>query len=564
MASPALTGVEPEVASTLVNDIHSQLNATRVDAVVRPRDVSEMAAAVAHARNEGKSVSIAGGRHAMGGQQFGEASVLIDTRALDRVLAFDTERGLVTVEAGILWPALLEYLERVQRDSCGVPEDPSPVNNPRDPRPVNDLRDLRPVNNPRDPRPVNDPRDLRPVSDPRDPRPVNDPRDPRPVSDPRDPRPVNNPRDPRPVNNLPHPRWGIVQKQTGADRLSLGGALACNAHGRGLALKPIVDQVESFDLLDPTGATRTCSRREHPDLFRLAIGGYGLFGIITRVQLRLRPRVKVERVVTRGETADIMERFERRIGDGYLYGDFQFATDDTRDSFLRRGIFSCYRPVAPATPLTENPTRFHPDDWARLTRYSHTNKRLAFDFYTSRYLQTSGQIYWSDSQLSAAYVDNYHADLDRATGARVKGSEMITEIYVERAKLAAFMEDAREALRAHRANVIYGTVRLIEKDDETFLAWARDRYACIIFNLHVDHTPAEIARATDAFRALIDLGIRHGGSYYLTYHRWARKDQVERCYPQLPEFLTRKRQFDPSEVFQSNWYRHYRNMFGKC
>ena len=39
-------------------------------------------------------------------------------------------------------------------------------------------------------------------------------------------------------------RWGIVQKQTGADRLSLGGALACNAHGRGLALKPIVDQVE--------------------------------------------------------------------------------------------------------------------------------------------------------------------------------------------------------------------------------------------------------------------------------------------------------------------------------
>ena len=116
-------------------------------------------------------------------------------------------------------------------------------------------------------------------------------------------------------------------------------------------------------------------------------------------------------------------------------------------------------------------------------------------------------------------------------------------------------------MRAHRANVIYGTVRLIEKDDETFLAWARDRYACIIFNLHVDHTPAEIERAADAFRALIDLGIRHGGSYYLTYHRWARRDQVERCYPQLPAFLSLKRQYDPGEVFQSNWYRHYRDMF---
>jgi len=501
MGSPALADIPRDVittitttttattASTLVNDIHSQLNATRVDRIVTPRDVAEVASAVARARDDGKSVSIAGGRHAMGGQQFGEASVLVDTRALDRVLAFDADHGVITAEGGILWPALLDYLERAQRDTS---------------------------------------------SDPRDPRPVSDPR---------------------------NPCWGIVQKQTGADRLSLAGALSCNAHGRGLTLKPIVDQVEAFDLLTHAGEVLTCSRQEHPELFALAIGGYGLLGIITRVRLRLRRRVKVQRIVTLGDTADIMERFEGRIREGYLYGDFQFATDDTRDSFLRRGVFSCYRPVEPDTPLTTNPTRFHPDDWARLTRYSHTNKRLAFDVYTSRYLETSGQIYWSDSQISAAYVDGYHADLDRATGARVKGSEMITEIYVDRTRLAAFMEDAREALRAHRANVIYGTVRLIEKDDETFLAWARERFACIIFNLHVDHTPDDIARAADTFRTLIDLGIAHGGSYYLTYHRWARKDQVERCYPQLPSFLSLKRRHDPDEVFQSTWYRHYRDMF---
>ena len=77
------------------------------------------------------------------------------------------------------------------------------------------------------------------------------------------------------------------------------------------------------------------------------------------------------------------------------------------------------------------------------------------------------------------------------------------------------------ALRDRKANVIYGTVRLIEKDDETFLAWAREPYACVIFNLHVEHTPPAIDAAAGAFRDLIDLGIAHGGSYYLTYHRWA-------------------------------------------
>ena len=76
---------------------------------------------------------------------------------------------------------------------------------------------------------------------------------------------------------------------------------------------------------------------------------------------------------TRGvadETAGIADRFEERIRDGFQYGDYQFATDSTRDSFLRRGVFSCYQLVPLETPLTEHPTRFNPEDCARLTFYS--------------------------------------------------------------------------------------------------------------------------------------------------------------------------------------------------
>lgn len=103
---------------------------------------------------------------------------------------------------------------------------------------------------------------------------------------------------------------------------------------------------------------------------------------------------------------------------------------------------------------------------------------------------------------------------------------MITEIYVPRASLVSFMEDARLTLRALNANLIYGTVRLIEKDDESFLSWAREPFAWVIFNLHVIHHEKGIGDAKLAFRGLIDLGIRYGGSYYLTYHRWATKQQV--------------------------------------
>ncbi|HET9359531.1 MAG TPA: FAD-binding oxidoreductase, partial [Vicinamibacterales bacterium] len=251
--------IPAEPASLTVNDVHSQLNATRVAGIVKPKDVEALASAVAQARGEGRAVCVAGGRHAMGGQQFAEDALLVDTRSLNRVLSLDADRGIVEAEAGIQWPALLQELQRLQEGRS--------------------------------------------------------------------------------------PQWGIVQKQTGADRLSLAGALACNAHGRGLALRPIIDQVESFDLLDADGAIRECSRERNRELFAMAIGGYGLFGVITRVRLRLRPRTKVRRVVVLPETDGIIDRFEERIRDGYLYGDYQFATDSTRESFLGRGVFSTYQPV---------------------------------------------------------------------------------------------------------------------------------------------------------------------------------------------------------------------------
>jgi hypothetical protein len=36
---------------------------------------------------------------------------------------------------------------------------------------------------------------------------------------------------------------------------------------------------------------------------------------------------------------------------------------------------------------------------------------------------------------------------------------------------------------------------------------------------------------------------------------------VEAAYPEFPEFLRLKRRLDPQQVFQSDWYRHYRRMF---
>ena len=135
---------------------------------------------------------------------------------------------------------------------------------------------------------------------------------------------------------------------------------------------------------------------------------------------------------------------------------------------------------------------------------------------------------------------------------------MITELYVPRAELAGFLEAVRADIEAYDMNLIYGTVHLIERDDETVLAWARESWACVIFNLHTAHDAAALAVTAEHFRRLIERARERGGSYYLTYHRWATREQALACHPRLPEFLALKLQYDPEERFQSDWYRHHR------
>src|SRR6184192_716920 len=456
-----------------VNDVHSQLNRTRVRTLLTPRTRDELAEIARSASRKGLPISVSGCRHSMGGQQFATDSICIDMRSLDRVISFDQEHGLVEAEAGIQWPKLIRTYLDAQANSAK--------------------------------------------------------------------------------------QWGIAQKQTGADTFTLGGSLSSNVHGRGLTMKPLISNVESFNLINADGKSIRCSRDENNELFRLATGGYGLFGLIDSVRLRLVPRQKLRRVVEIIRAVDLPKRFEERIAQKFLYGDFQFSVDEKSPDFLLRGVFSCYEPID-EHELIGARKELLDDDWLDLLRLAYTDREKAFKRYSDYYLSTNGQTYWSDTTQLSAYLPNYAQKLRELIGGD-ESSLIITEIYVPRTDLPDFLARAAELLRSNHTIVIYGTVRLIEKDDESLLAWAKEPYACIIFNLLAFHTPEGIEASARSFRGLIDLGIARGGSYYLTYHKFAKPEQLVACYPQFKQFLDLKRKYDPAERFQSDWYRYYRKLF---
>ena len=457
-------------AAVRLNDVHSRLNPTRVARVLRPRDEAELRRAVSRQRALREPLAVMGARHAMGGQQFLTAGTVLDTAALDRIGPFDPARGLVVVEAGARWPALLAWLRAHPDNGDG---------------------------------------------------------------------------------------WTIRQKQTGGDDFSIGGAVAANIHGRGLRLAPFVDDLEWIELVCADGRLVRASRSEAPALFALAVGGYGLFGVVVRACLRLARGATLQRRVALVRAGEAMAGFEAAIGDGCTYGDFQFAIDPAGADFLDAGIQSCYRPVpGPPDPA---PARMDEAGFRRLLVLAHADPARAFEEYAAFYRRTHGQRYAPDEQHGGLYLDGYHGAVDRAGH---PGSEMIGELYVPRLGLAGFLAEAADLLRGHRAQAIYGTVRLVERDPHTLLAWARAPWACVVLNLHVHHDATGLRRAVAAFRGLIDLALARAGSFYLTYHRWARADQLEAAYPAMGEFLRAKRELDPDGLFQSDWYRHLAALLG--
>src|SRR5438477_12081520 len=287
-----------------VNDVHSQLNRTRVRELLRAHTRDELAEIVRSASRKSLPISVSGCRHSMGGQQFATDSICIDTRELDRVISFDQEHGLVEEEAGIQWPKLIRTYLDAQANSAK--------------------------------------------------------------------------------------QWGIAQKQTGADTFTLGGSLSSNVHGRGLTMKPLIANVESFNLINADGKSIRCSRDENHELFRLAIGGYGLFGLISGVTLRLVPRQRLRRVVEIIRADELAKRFEERITNKFLYGDFQFSIDEKSADFLRIGVFSCYQPTSDKEPVKAE-KRLRNDDWLELLRLAYTDRAKAFARYADYYMSTNGK-----------------------------------------------------------------------------------------------------------------------------------------------------------------------------
>jgi FAD/FMN-containing dehydrogenase len=334
------------------------------------------------------------------------------------------------------------------------------------------------------------------------------------------------------------------------DGFSVGGSMGANCHGWQPNRPPLASTVESFRLMLADGTVRECSRERDAELFSLVQGGYGLFGVVLSARVRVvenrmlvaeRYKVPLDRWV---ETFDA-----RAEGAELAFG--RLCPAPSR--LFEEALLTVYR-ADPSASGALPPVGTHPRSALARALFrgeveSDYGKELRWSVESTvgseaRARATRNQVMREPVALFqnriAAYTDVLH------------------EYFVPRASFVAFVERAREALRAHPAcDLLNVTVRDVREDRDAFLRYARGDVLALVMLFCMRRTEEADAALGALARELVDVAVELGGSYYLPYRLHASPEQLRRAYRNADAFFARKRAWDPELRFRNRFWDTY-------
>jgi decaprenylphospho-beta-D-ribofuranose 2-oxidase len=356
------------------------------------------------------------------------------------------------------------------------------------------------------------------------------------------------------------PKRMAIKVMQSSNIFTVGGTMSANAHGRDLDVMQMVDVVERFGLLLADGTVREVSRTENPELFSLAIGGYGMYGIILDVTLRVTRDVLYEQRATTVDYREFPNYFARTIQPDSAVALMLVRPSIAPDpaSFLKELTVVTWRNAPTGATasfaLTEEANvardRFflgisRKADWAKSLRWA-LQKRVELGAGTTRIMSRNNAM---RPPLAPLELLEYHSARD---------TDIIQEYYVPVRAFVPFMDRFRAILTDGKMNVLSATVRYVAPDSTLALGYApHEPVFAIIHMSNVGFSTAEQENATRVTQQLVDAAIGFGGTYYLTYQNYPTPAQLHRAYPKAAWAFERKRAYDPEERFSSRFYETY-------
>jgi FAD/FMN-containing dehydrogenase len=340
--------------------------------------------------------------------------------------------------------------------------------------------------------------------------------------------------------------YSVAVMQSNND-FSIGGTMSANAHGWQPDRPPFASTVESFRLMLADGTVVKCSRKENAQLFSLVLGGYGLFGIILDVNLRVVPDrlYSAQRIVI--PSRDYVRMYRQRVSAdvGMAYGRLSVAPE----SFLQEAILTTYHQVTTERDSALVPAQSGLARTVLLASIgSDYGKHLRWQLEKASGGEAGTRVSRNQILNRPSTLFEHHNPAE---------TDILHEYFIPPASLELFLEKCRKILPQHKVDLLNVTIRNVYPDRDAFLRYADREMFGLVMLFHQQRNSADDAKMQALTQELIDAALEVRGRYYLPYRLHATPDRFQRAYPQATQFFQLKRKYDPNEVFQNYFYTKY-------
>ena len=332
----------------------------------------------------------------------------------------------------------------------------------------------------------------------------------------------------------------------------VASTFSVNAHGWPVPFSGCGSTVRACSMLLPDGTSLDCSRTENADLFRHAMGGYGLFGVITELELDMVPNVLLSPTFEAVPGPDLGALFADRLQSDSAIQMAYGRLDVALDRFFERGLLITYRPASDQGSI---PPASSSGLLSRASRYLfrsqvESDRAKRFRWWTEAQV---GPMLQGDATRNSL-MNEPVITLDDRDPFR---TDILHEYFVAPARFADFVKACREVIPASFQQLLNITLRYVGTDADSVLAYAPEPRIAAVLLFSQEKTArgeADMARMT---HALIERVLDLGGTYYLPYRPHASVDQLARGYPRAAECAARKREVDRGLVLRNHLWDGY-------
>ncbi|MDF3079149.1 MAG: FAD-binding oxidoreductase [Sphingobacteriaceae bacterium] len=334
---------------------------------------------------------------------------------------------------------------------------------------------------------------------------------------------------------------------------TIGGSVSVNGHGWQKDSPPISSSVISFTLMDFSGKILNCSRSENPKLFRLVIGGYGLFGIILDVKLKIVDNEELKFKYVRVNPNAYISNYKKLVLNNnkvkLAFGRLRIS----EKNFLDEATLNYFERVEGKPRLLSQGSETI-EDTKRLvfrgTVNSEYGKRLRWDLETGvSKLLVNRTISRNDLlNESVTLIENKDTS----------STDILQEYFIPEQHFEQFINELKTVLPNRHIDLLNITIRAVAKDNDSYLNYARGNVFGFVFLFNQKKKNESEQEMKALTRQLATLAVRMDGTYYLPYRLHISKETFQTAYPQSKAFFELKLKYDPEEVFKNKFYDYYK------